>query len=399
MKSKKKLVVLLAGFFILVNTLSFISSANIGISPASIKFNNVMRGGFAERYVVISVDSEKPIEISLSPRGDVAEWLNFSERSFVVSKDEPYYLRVSANPGLDVPNGNYSGFLRVMTTSFGDSIEEHAVSKIKSSLDLYVVITVTDVELRDCIVKNVRINSAEEGDDVVLSMDILNKGNIRLTPKVFVDVWDQVQSGILQSDEFLGEFLLPTLEKSFEFRIDSRRLDLGQYWSDISVADCLQDFLLTFDILEEGAMKSHGIFLNILSKKEIRKGETILLEANFKNVGEKEAVARFKGEASYGGRVVQVIETEELNVGVGDVEGFPFYFTPDKSGKYIISGRIYYDGKRTYEKSIILDVYGEGIDLDIRFLGSMFLSIFVAVMFFIVRKQKRDYRRRMKILR
>jgi len=389
----KKIFVLV---LLLVYTLSLVSSVNVGISPGIIYFKDVVREGYAERYVVISADSDEKMEVSLTPRGDIASWLNYSTERIFVSKDEPYYLKLSVVPPVDTPNGNYSGFLRVMSETFSDSIEDHAVGKIRSSLDLAITVSVTDVEMKDCVVKNVLINSAEEGDPILLTMDILNKGNIRLNPKVLVDIWDQEQISILQSENFVGKSILPTVEDNFEFRIPSKDLDLGQYWSQISVLDCLQDFLLTFDVLEEGALKSSGVLLSILANKEVKKKETTPFEVNFKNVGEKEVVAQFKGRATYNGRIVQIFESEKMNVPIDTIEKFNFYFTPENSGKYVISGRVYYDGKQTFEGSTTIDVLGGGNYVPLIY---GFFILLVGILFYKIRMEKKIYHQKLKRLK
>src|SRR4030042_836282 len=106
-------------FVIFIAFLSFVSSANMGVSPASTYFNNVLRGGYAEKIVTITIDSAEPTKVSLAPRGDIAEWLSFKETEFEVSKDKPYYLKIIMQPPIDIPNGNYSGFLRITTSSKG----------------------------------------------------------------------------------------------------------------------------------------------------------------------------------------------------------------------------------------------------------------------------------------
>ena len=385
--------------FLLVLALVFpvVSSVNIGISPATINFEEVMRNGYAERIVVISADSEEPIDIELSPRGEILDWLNFSEWNFSVSRDSPYYLKVSVNPSIDTPNGNYSGFLRVMTSSTGEEIENHAVGKIKSTLDLLINVEVTDIEIIDCSVSDVRVSSVEKGDDIVLSMDVLNKGNVRLYPQVLFNVWDFDQDIILFEDEFFGKEILPTTEEVLEFRIKSGIFDVSQYWSGISVPDCIYNSLLTFDILEEGALSAKGLLLSILTKKEADAGETVPIEVNFKNVGEKEVEAQFKGKVSREGKIIQVLESEESLVSIDDIEKFYFYFTPERSGKYVISGRVYYSGKKTFESSAVLEVIGN--NFSIMPVVYVLFIIFIGILFYKIRKERKIYLKKLKYLK
>lgn len=394
---EKKKTKLLAFLLALALFFPFISAANIGISPATINFENVMRNGYAERIIVISADSVEPIKIELQPRGDIVEWINYSEESFEVSRDEPYYLRVSINPDIDTPNGNYSGFLRVMTSATGEDLEGHAVGKIRSTLDLSIKVEVTDVEVIECDVSNVKVSSVEKGDDILISMDVLNRGNVRLYPQVFFNVWDFDQTEVLFDDSFYGKEILPTTEEPLEFRVKSNFFDIGQHWSEISVPDCVYESLLTFDVLEEGSLSASGLLLSILSKKSADVKETVPVEVNFKNVGEKEVEAYFKGKVTRDGKIIQVLESEKSFVPVEEIEKFQFYFTPQKSGKHIISGRVYYAGKKTFESSASVEVGSGSFSFAPLIYGVFILAIFV--LFYKIRKERKLYLKKLEYLK
>ena len=244
-----------------------VSAVSLGISPASVDFRNVLRDGYSEKWVVISVDSDKPILVEVDSRGEIADWLNFSESNFSVVKDEPHYLGIFVTPPSDIPNGNYSGFLRVKTGQFGEGVEEHIVGIVRSTLDLVVNVEITDVEIRDCDVFSVKADSVEQGDDIIFYANIQNNGNVRLKPRVVIDIWDQDQISVIKSEEFFGDTILPTTKGNVSLRVKSEGLEIGQYWADFIVLDCYFLQTLTFDILEEGALKAAGILSGIFTRK------------------------------------------------------------------------------------------------------------------------------------
>jgi hypothetical protein len=388
-------------FVFAILLISNVSAANIGVSPASLKFENVLRGGYSEETIVITVDSLEPINVEISSREEVGGWMNFSVSNFTVTKDNPYFLKVTINPPDDTPNGNYTGFLRLMTSGFGGGIEGHAVGIIRSALDLSITAEVTDIEVVECSATNFKVNSVEKGDDVVFSFRIANNGNIKLNPRVTVDIWDQDQISIVKSQEFTEKDILPTIEDNFEVRIKSEELDLGQYWADISVIDCYDSQTLTFDILEPGALKAEGVLLNILTKKEAEVDETVPIEIGFKNTGEKEVEAQFKGKVTLGEKIIQVLETEKLNVPISEIGKFNLFFTPKKEGRYVISGRVFYSGKKTFESSAVLNVFSKKLKLSsvIAPLVYIVLIFFIAVLFYKIRKERRAYLNKLKRLR
>lgn len=384
-------------FLVLVSVLPFASAANLGISPANLNFEDVMRGGYAEGEVTITVDSLDEISVQFDSSGEIEDWINFSEESFLISKNKPGKVVVSITPPADIPNGNYSGFLRVTTGVFSDEVEGHATGKIKSSLDLIVDVKIVDVENIDCVAKNFEVSSVEKGDDLVFEMDVENLGNVRIKPTLALDIWDRDQTMIVKSDEFISEEILPTGEKHVSFRVNTNDLGPAQYWSEIYAVECLDSDLLTFDILKEGFLTASGQILSIVTKKESEIGETVPIEIGFENIGEKEVLTKFVGQITQSGKVVKVLESEEVFVSIDSSEKFKFFFTPENKGKYIISGRFIYDSKKTFEKSIAIEVFASGID----FTKYVYI-IFVLVILFLtykIHEEKKNYKNKLRSIR
>ncbi len=46
-----------------------------------------------------------------------------------------------------------------------------------------------------------------------------------------------------------------------------------------------------------------------------------------------------------GNKIIQILESENSLVDMGESNTFKFYFTPKIQGKYIVSGRVFYDEK------------------------------------------------------
>ena len=223
---------------IILIILPLANAANLGISPAKIDFKNTMRGGYAVGHVSVVIDSEKPMQVNMEPVGEIASWINVSQNNFTVSRDSPKSIKVTLNVPNDIPNGNYSGYLRVKIYSPEETQDGHMMGKIHSNLDLKTLIEVTDKESIACTVSMLQILNSEEGDDVVLKMDIKNNGNVRVSPEITIDTWDSSQSNIMQIDEFKSREILPTTKESLTFRIKSEDLPVDQYWADIQVPVC-----------------------------------------------------------------------------------------------------------------------------------------------------------------
>ena len=383
-------IVLLAMLIILIQ---FTSAANVGVSPANINFENVLRSGYAERPITVTIDSEFTTEVEIETFGNTSDWISFSSESLSVSKGNPLQIMVSVTPPSDVPNGEYSAFLRIKSSGLGNAKEDRATGIVIPTLDVYIVTKVTDQEILSCRASNFKISNAEENDDLILTLDMENRGNIRISPKILLDIWDQTSTNLVSQKELYPSEIIPTKENQFIFKVPSTDLDLGQYWLDISVPDCYSSQTLTFDILEEGALYASGVLQKITVETWADINDIVSILAAFRNTGEKPLEAKFSGKITYQNKIIQLIESDEpLLIPLGEQDNFQFYFTPKKAGKYIISGRVFYDSKRTYEQSAILNIRSEGsITSVLKIISYTILVLIISTLLYKIRKERRYY--------
>jgi hypothetical protein len=319
--------------------------------------------------------------------------LNFSKREFNVSKNNPYQLTISVNPPVDMPNGNYTGFIKVSTSSFGEPIEKHATGLIRTTLDLFLQVEVTDIEVKKCRLSNFRVQSIEKGDPIIFLTDVKNQGNIRINPRINIDIWDQEQIEIIKSIEYSEQEVIPTQEDEIMIKVPSGDMEIDQYWAEISSLDCGGSQTLTFDVLEIGALKAEGILNDIITSTWVDVDETTDIKVLFKNTGEKAVDAVFKGKINKGDKIIDILESEQANILIDESKDFIFYFTPRESGRYIVSGRVFYDGKRTYEKSSVINVRKKGLTFNSFIMPIIYLVLIVliSVLLYKIRKEKKSY--------
>ncbi len=388
---------------LIVSLCSEITSAETGIfgvSPSSIQFNNVIRGGYAERPIVVSYNQDQQIKIHLSAEGNIANWFNFTE-NITASKSNFAREVISVSPPSDVPNGNYTGLIVFSISSAdGSSGGGNAVSKLISVLQIAVTVEVTDKEILACSARNFIINSAEKGDKVNFDLDVLNEGNIRIKPEVKIKVWDQEQNYVVKELEFTGAEILPTKENKVNFSISTDDLSTNQYWAYVETPQCYFTDTQPFDVLEPGAIKSNLILLRMYNNPFATVKETVPVAIEYENNGEKDVQAMFKGQISLNNKVVQLLESEPFISTVGELGNITLYFTPQKSGKYIISGRVFYDKKRTFESSSVINI------LDSHSLAKEILTVLVYVLIISVivglllaiRRERREYKSKLSLI-
>jgi hypothetical protein len=390
-------ITILFGLIFLSN---FISAANIGISPAKIKFEDVLRGGYAERVVTVTIDTDQPTTVRMQTRGNISEWLKFEEMEFEVSKNNPYNIKIVVEPPEDIPNGEYTGFLRVMIDGQGELVEGYATGIINAALDLAITVEVTDIEYLSCRANNFKVESIEEGDPILVMAKVRNDGNIRFRPTIKVDIWDEDQLQIIKQAEVSGKEIIPTTQEEVLVEIDSSDLDLGQYWIDVYSVECYSSEALTFDVLEIGALKANLVLTDIVTEPWVEKDDTTFIKVFYSNVGEKSVRAQFKGEITLNGKIIQILESENSLVGIGEGGDFGFYFTPRENGKYLVNGRIFYDGKRTFEKAGIINVIESGFKIKklLKPAAYVIVIIGIAYLLYIIQKEKKSMNKKIRRL-
>ncbi len=333
-----------------------VSAASIGVSPGTVHFKDVLRGGYSEQVVTITAASEESITANVSARGEIKDWLTFSENTFEVSKDKPSRLKIIAKPPVDMKNGDYEGIVRIVMQGFGKLPEGSMASVVKAAVDVKVIVTVTDQEITGCRARNFLVRSAEKGDPVEFMVDVANDGNIRLKPHITIDVWNQEQTEMVKALDFDDKEILPTVKDTVLVRVPTNDFDINQYWAEMIVEECVASDTLTFDVLEKGSLSAIGVLKQVASKVWAEVGETIPITAIFQNTGEKPVSAKFKGKIQLDDKIVQTLESDELSIPTNEIVNFEMFFKPEGPGRYIASGRVFYEKKRTFELSTIINV-------------------------------------------
>jgi hypothetical protein len=228
-----------------------------------------------------------------------------------------------------------------------------------------------------------------------------NEGNIKMKPEVTVDIWDQEQNSIVKTIDLKGDYILPTKSSQINFNLNLTGLDVGQYWANVKVPACFAEETITFDVLDIGALKADLALLKMFSKAFAKVGETLPVIVNFKNTGEKSVDAQFRGQVSLDGKVIQILESEKISVEKGETNNFTLYFTPVKIGRYVASGRIFYDKKRTFESSTTVNVAASDTSFKQILMVMIYIAVLVIILilFFKIRKERRDYMNKIRSFR
>lgn len=370
---------------LLIFILPTVDAAVVGASPSILRFDSMLRGGYAEASVVVSTSFVQPVQATVTAEGEIAEWISYrpDETEFMLSRQDAHSFTVIIEPPEDTPSGNYSGTLRLTTDELA-LVEEGAGSSVIAQVAILIYVEVTGDEIVDCRAGAIRVTNAEVGEPFIVMANVNNDGNVRLRPEVRVDVYDQYQTQVLFSDTLYGSQILPTLRKEILVEVEND-LDLGQYFARVYFDECGISQLVTFDVVERGQISDSGTLVGIRSNDVVNVNEPMAIEPIFRNNGQRKVFATFKGEVQdlRRDRIEQVLESEELEVNPGATINWRLFFTPRRSGEYQITGRVVYNNKVTFEEYSKV-VTAKGSEFGIRWILFILLYLIIGLVILIL---------------
>lgn len=365
-------------------------AVSVGVSPPRLDFDDVLRGGYAENSFLLSTDSNEIAYGHLTVRGNIANWIEFenNQTTFNVTKDEPRSIRVIVRPPPDTPVGRHSGTIEAVIDSTGD-LSGRAGSIIKAGVVFGADVVVTGDEIISCKAGAFEFSDVEIGRPLELWTTVTNDGNTRITPLITSDIFDQTRENIVLSPQSIGPEILPTTTERFYERF-TNTLPVGQYWASVEVPDCNGEGLVTFSVVERGAIADRGELVTLFAPEEVQAYQTVPVTASFVNHGSRVVSAKFKGQALLDGNIIAVLESDELQVEPGSSRELESFFLPEKDGRYEIIGRVIYNEKLTFEKGVQVKV--GVIEESNQLFTILGLLLYLALMIgavFIIRKKRR----------
>lgn len=356
MRAPIQAIMLALQILIIVGLAGTAQAVSIGVSPGRIDFNGVLKGGYAEKTLTISTNSGEQLVASIATSGEASDWLYFEPNatSIVLSSSEPYKVKVMARPPKDAKNDTYSGKITFTTERFGN-LTSRAGGFVKTGVSAGVELRITGQEQEGCSSGSIEVSDSEYSEPILIQATVINSGNVRLRPEIQVEIQDTARARKLLQKSLITEEILPTAEKTVTVRIPNS-LETGQYWAEVFVKQCAAIKATMFDIAEKGTISDKGELSGIKNPNWAFVNDTVPIEAIFANNGNRPVAAVFKGSIYLEDKLVMPLQSEELTVSPGQKITFTTYFSPEKPGRYTITGRVVYNKKLSYEQSSILSI-------------------------------------------
>jgi hypothetical protein len=402
MKYKNLLVLFFLFALVLIFYSKSVNAALLGVNRASLNYEDVLRGGYAEEQIIITMGSLNNIQVFFEARGDVADWIRFEPEDdfLVVNENNPGILNIIVEPPSDVRVDNYEGVILISTGALGN-VSSQMGTNIVVAFEVKININITDTQIISCTAGGISISDVEIGESNLIIANIKNSGNVRIRPSFDINIYSKMQDNLLKSSSYRHDFeIIPTKTQAVQGLINLA-LEPGQYWAEITEPVCGTTSLVTFSVLERGGISDLGELLRIRTSTWASTNEIIPISASFKNSGSRIVSAQFKGVISKDGKIVEVIESDVVNIAPGEEFDFEMFYTASDIGQYRVSGRVHYNNKVTFERGTIINVNEEGVAVS-NSSGvdsvTLFFSIVIVVMtlliFLILRKEKKKKKRK-----
>lgn len=355
------------------------SAVSIGVSPAEISFNNVLKGGYAENTLSISTSSEEEIGFRMSASGEISGWIRFEpSENLLIDRGSMKSVSVIVEPPEEAANGLYSGSIVISAVPSGTG-EGTGVDVTAGTASAFTV-RVTGDEVKSANVDHIDVSDTEEGNPVEFSVSVSNTGNVIVKPLIEIDIIRDGETVETISRSDTG--VLPTKMRIIRIISGTDGMDVGSYEADVKVSldgKTLSERRLSFDILERGTLSKTGVLDKIWNEPWVMAGDVVKIDAYFRNTGEMVVVGNFKAEVYEGERLVEIVGSEEAEVPRGKTEVMSTYFSPEFPGRYNVMGKVYYGGKSTGTKESVVNVRSRESS-EMRETGGFFVIVAVIIL-------------------
>ncbi len=346
--------------FLIIGSLNA-QGLGLGVSPGAIEFKDVLRSGYAEKTVTLSTSSDEPITCHVTAEGAFRNWLKYEPgETFVIPPRSQVKLKIIVQPPEDIQNGAFDGFVVIAIVPKSTGAGGGMGSSVSAAVSVRSTVHVSDVEKKHFfLLSDPTVVDTEETKPIDFYFSFENDGNVRVNPKIHIDILGGDKTTILKSFDYSDKLLLPTTRADV-LVTSSNDLPIGKYWAHIKIyqdSDVVGEYTLSFEVLERGSLNIKGQLVKVeLNKIWVYAGEIVEINATFENDGVRPTTAVFNGKAMLGDTVDALINSDEVEVAPGQISVLSSYYTPKKAGRYSIVGKVSYSKKLTEEKSSILNV-------------------------------------------
>ena len=399
-------------FIVLILSVCPIANAaiGIGVSPASITISDAFKGGTYERTITVFNTGDETGTFGVTAEGECAGWISFYRESepdtlvtevTIPGKDKAKVL-VKFDIPEDIANADYTSTIYAQSIPVEEAPAEGAVAMAVIRIPSKVLIQVTGTQILKGTVKSITIMDTEIDYPLKIKVEFQNEGNVIAKPKIAVNITKAGGGGLIDSFVHDETGIKPAQEGTITVLWNTTGRDTGDYVANVAVSlgeELLSAKDLPFKVLPFGTLTRRGVLHSLTIEGEPLVNIVIKLVANFENTGQIDTMAKFKGEIYHEGKLLDVMESDEMFVEVGEADKLADYYKITEAGSYAIKGCVFYAGKETAEKEVSFDVPEPEVEISEEekkwipgfegvLVGVIALTAIILVLFFFIRKRR-----------
>ena len=339
----------------------------LGLSPPTVEIDSLLRGTTQERSVTLyrAPDDVGDVYIHVEPDIKAIDFFVLESTDLVMLDGQTeltYPFKVTSG---DAANGEYELKLRFLKTKDPTKVGTGAAVSVVTGVTAQVLVTVGGEEHLEYALRSVFGSDTEEGMDVPVRYSIDNTGNVDWQPSKIVYAFINDAGEVVSTSEIFGSEV-PVVkagktEQQFDVRVPAE-LVRGRYtvqlvfWNGADEAGTLVS-PYPFEVHVLGTLAQAGTLKGMsMNKVSYRPDEQAKVSAIFQNEGQVRLKAKFVLEITREGEIIDLLKSDEFDVGLGEEFVFSQFFKAGEVGTYLASGYIEYGNRNTPSKEFSFEV-------------------------------------------
>lgn len=374
MKKREFFKYLLIIGLLVVLSFSTVQAPGVGVSPPSFTAPDALKGGEYERIITVYNTADDDGSYEFSATGPGSEWITYYHADDLETSITTLYLkgqsreRVLVNIKVpdEAPNMDYTPTIYVRSIPAEAAEGEGAVAHAVVQIPVKGTIRVTGTQILKGTVKPISAADTELDYPLKIKVELQNEGNVIAIPIIAI----RITKDGTPIDSFVHDesSIKPGKTDTITVPWDTTGNEPGDYTASVTVSlgdETLATEDVPFSILPRGTLTRKGVLKSLSLEGKPQLNRIVKVLAEFENTGSIDTLAKFKGELYRNGELVDVLESEEKLVGVGEKLQLVAYYKITMPGTYTIKGVVIYDAKETDPEEVsftVLEEEGGGED-------------------------------------
>lgn len=369
----------------------------VGVSPGTIRANNLANGVRIPKVINVSrTETEKPQYFLVEAQGEDARYLDLPTTEFVMEAGQNQYAFEFFIVPVAAQNGDHEASLRFVATKSPEDLQNEGTSAVAiiSAARTNIEFEIVDHEVKAMQISGAWADPTEVNIPPTFGFSMMNLGNVDVRPdRVEIALVDTTDSSHIINETVTSEnieLVGPGISKNVGVAM-TQNVPLGKY--HVSISFFLNgeelyshDSLILF-VHPPGTLAQQGDFESFeLSQILADPGELVLITASIKNSGQLKISPTLYVQIKKDGKVVDLLRSEQKEVGKGLERSYDLSFRPQERGHYIVDGHFEYGVKETEHKQLSLAVSPLPI-AKIAIIGGGILLIIILIIILIKRRK------------